>query len=121
MSRPAAMTRPGTAIEASDHSLHASIGVRPPTGSTSETGRIGYGAQRAGVLRTGSNDGDPLGDEWRATLWSSVQPAPWISLAGRVEAGTVDRIDRIDSRIMGPVQTADPDNSGGETVTLHAG
>jgi len=85
------------------------------------SGRIGYGAQLAGVVRTGSNDGYTLGDEWRATLWSSVQPAPWISLSGRVEARTVDRIDGIDSRIMGPVQTADPDNYGGETVTLHAG
>jgi hypothetical protein len=107
--------------ERGDHSQHASIRVSLPTGSTSETGRIGYGAQLAGVVRTGSNDGYTLGDEWRATLWSRVRPAPWISLPVRVEAGTVDRIDGIGSRIMRPVQTADPDNYGGEPATLHSG
>ncbi|RBI72695.1 transporter [Roseovarius sp. TE539] len=89
---------------------------------TGRTGDTGYGAQLSGVIRLGDNDeGYSLGDEIRASIWASHQPVPAISFSGRVEAKSVGRIDGRDMSIMGPVQTADPRNYGGETVSLHAG
>ena len=86
------------------------------------SGDLGYGAQLRGVIRLGDNDeGYSLGDEAAATVWASYQPQPWVSLSGRLEAKTVGRIDGNDALIMGPVQTADPRNYGGDTVTLFAG
>lgn len=81
-----------------------------------------WGAQLSGVIRLGSNDqGYSLGDEYKATAWVSRQIEPWISVSGRIEAKALGRIDGRDTRIMGPVQTADPNNYGGDTVSLFAG
>ena len=85
------------------------------------SGNIGYGAQLTGVFRLGSNNGYTLGNEVKANVWGSVQPAPWISLSGRLEAMTLDRISGIDPLIRGPVQTADPRNYGGDFVTAYLG
>lgn len=43
-------------------------------------------------------------------------PAYWVSLSGRFMASTLGKIDGRDPVIMAPVQTADPDNAGGESV-----
>ena len=81
-----------------------------------------WGAQLRGIIRMGSNDeGYSLGDELAATAWVSRQIEPWISVSGRVEAKTLGRIDGIDPNIAGPVQTANPANYGGDTVSLFAG
>ncbi len=86
------------------------------------SGNWGYGAQLRGVFRLDKNDeGYALGDEGAVSLWASYQPQPWISLSGRIEAKTVGHISGQDALIRGPVQTADPLNYGGETVTLFAG
>ncbi|WP_371228496.1 transporter [Roseovarius sp. 2305UL8-3] len=86
------------------------------------SGDFGYGAQLRGVIRLGSNDeGYSLGDEVAGSLWASYQPKPGFSLTGRIEAKSVGTIDGRDPLIMGPVQTADPLNYGGDTVTLYAG
>ncbi|MEM9496881.1 MAG: transporter [Pseudomonadota bacterium] len=86
------------------------------------SGYFGWGAQARGVIRLGSNDeGYSLGDEAAVTAWVSYQPRPSISFSGRIEARSLGKIDGIDPMIVGPVQTADPDNYGGETVTLFAG
>ena len=85
------------------------------------SGNTAWGAQLSGVIRTGKNDGYRLGHEARLTGWASIQPKPWISLSGRIEAKTVGDISGRDSQIAGPVQTADPDNYGGDTITLFAG
>jgi len=85
-------------------------------------GDLRWGAQMSGVIRLGSNDaGYSLGDELRATAWMSRQLAPWISVSGRVEGKSIGRIDGLDPRIMGPVQTADPRNYGGDTISLYGG
>ena len=84
-------------------------------------GNLAWGAQLAGVIRTGKNDGYRLGNEARLAAWASYQPRPAVSLSGRLEARTAGDITGRDSRIMGPVQTADPDNYGGDTITLFAG
>ena len=84
-------------------------------------GNTRWGAQLAGVIRTEKNDGYKLGDEARLTAWASYQPTPAVSFSGRIEGRTIGDISGRDSRIMGPVQTADPDNYGGDSVWLHAG
>lgn len=85
-------------------------------------GRMGWGAQARGVIRLDTNDeGYSLGDEYAVTAWASYQPTPAWSFSGRIEGKTLGRIDGQDPLIVGPVQTADPDNYGGETVMLFAG
>lgn len=85
-------------------------------------GNLGWGAQARGVIRLGNNDESyALGDEAAVSVWGSYQPKPWISLSGRVEAKSAGTIDGRDPAIMGPVQTADPLNYGGDIVTLYAG
>ena len=85
------------------------------------SGNLGYGAQLTGVFRLGSDNGYTLGNEVKANVWGSVQPAPWISLSGRLEAMSLDDISGIDPFIRGPVQTADPNNYGGDIVTAYLG
>jgi hypothetical protein len=70
---------------------------------------------------TGKNNGYRLGNQLAVSTWASYQPEPWISLSGRVEARTTGDITGRDPLIAGPVQTADPDNYGGDTVTLYGG
>ncbi len=85
-------------------------------------GKLGYGAQYAGTIRTGTNDeGYRFGDVHEGTAWLSYLPAQWISLSGRVKARSTGRVQGIDPVIMGPVQTANPDFQGGERIDLMAG
>ena len=96
--------------------------LHPSVTFTNRIGDFGYGAQAKAVVRLGDNSEDyALGDELHASLWASYSPAPWISLSGRVAAKTVGSIDGRDARIVAPVQTANPDNYGGETISLYGG
>ena len=56
-----------------------------------------------------------------ATVWGAVALAPSVSVSGRVQAETMGRVDGMDPLIMGPVQTANPDFQGGDTVTGFVG
>ena len=79
--------------------------------------RIGWGAQYAGVVRLGENDENyTLGDEHALTAWGSYLWDDWISTSFRVRGRTIGTIDGQDSRITAPVQTADPNNHGGERI-----
>ncbi|MCS3903708.1 hypothetical protein J2T55_001739 [Methylohalomonas lacus] len=79
----------------------------------------GWGAQFTNKLRLGRNDeGYSLGDEHHLTAWGSYLWRPWISTSVRLAGQHVDRIDGRDDQIMAPVQTADPDNYGGDRVDL---
>lgn len=82
---------------------------------------FGWGAQVRGVIRLGRDNGYALGDKAMATVWGAVALSPAVSLSGRVQAETQARIDGIDPVIVGPIQTANPDFQGGETVTAFAG
>lgn len=84
-------------------------------------GKAKWGAQLHGTVRMGRNNGYSLGNEAAVTAWASYQPDHWISLSGRVEAKTVGKIDGIDPNIMGPAHPTNPDNYGGNTVTLYGG
>lgn len=82
-----------------------------------------WGAQyRAEIRLESENDeGYAWGDKHSFTTWGSYEWAPWISTSSRLTAITQGDIDGIDPQIMGPVQTADPDNYGGEVVELGLG
>jgi len=85
--------------------------------ASERTGKWGYGGQVATVIRLGDNDqGYSLGNVFEATAWLAYEPQPWLSLSGRLKAKSVGQIDGIDPAIVAPVQTADPDNYGGETL-----
>jgi len=85
-------------------------------------GKIGYGAQYAGTIRTGrNNQGYRLGDVHEGTAWISYLAAQGISFSARVKARTTGRITGLDPLISGPVQTANPDFQGGERIDMIGG
>ncbi|MEO0466753.1 MAG: transporter [Pseudomonadota bacterium] len=91
--------------------------LKPSLTATNRYGDWSLGGQVSGVLRLDENDeGYTLGDVISATAWAAYEIAPSFSLSGRLKATSTGQIDGIDPAIMAPVQTANPDNYGGETV-----
>jgi hypothetical protein len=85
-------------------------------------GNMGWGAQYAGTFRLGRNSEDySWGDKHQITAWGSYALSPAINLSARITAETESEIDGIDSEIVAPVQTANPDNYGGERVSASLG
>jgi len=83
---------------------------------------LGWGAQVKGTIRLGDNDqGYSYGNRAMATAWLGYALTPGIALSGRLQAETIGRIDGIDPMIAGPVQTANPDFHGGESMTGFVG
>jgi hypothetical protein len=82
-----------------------------------------WGAQyRAEIrLEDENNEGYAWGDKHALTGWVSYQWAPWISTSVRFDAMTQESIDGMDVLIAAPVQTAHPENYGGERVDLFFG
>lgn len=96
--------------------------LKPSLTARSRTGKWNYGAQASAIIRLDeNNEGYTLGDVAEATGWLAYEPKPWISFSGRLKARSVGQVDGADPLIMAPVQTADPDNHGGETVEALAG
>ena len=90
----------------------------------SYVGRIhpyGWGAQYRGTIRLEKDNGYQWGDRHRVTGWLSYGPRPWISASLRAEFDTMGKIDGRDPRIVAPVQTADPNNYGGDRVDMKFG
>ena len=84
--------------------------------------KLGWGAQTSARLPLGKNgEGYKFGSRVEATAWLAYEPAYWVSFSGRVKAHTQGRIDGIDPDIILPVQTADPDNFGGDVVEAFIG
>ncbi|MEM7465979.1 MAG: transporter [Pseudomonadota bacterium] len=84
-------------------------------------GNVGWGAQYMGTIRTGSDNGYSWGDKHEITGWASYTWTNWLSSSARIKYSTMDEIDGMDPAIMAPVQTADPDNYGGDRVDLAFG
>ena len=80
--------------------------------------QFGWGGQCAGDIRTERDNGYRWGHKHQITGWLSYQPQPFISASMRVKYQSLGRIKGIDPRIAAPVQTADPDNYGGDMVNL---
>lgn len=84
---------------------------------------VSWGAQYKGEIRLESENsqGYAWGDKHGVTAWGGYQFAPWVSSTLRLAASTQDEIDGIDANILAPVQTADPDNFGGDVVEVGLG
>lgn len=81
-----------------------------------------WGAQALGTIRLDENDeGYALGDRIEGTAWLAYDLSRSLSLSTRLKAVSQGQIDGIDPTIRGPVQTADPDNFGGETAEVLIG
>ena len=73
-------------------------------------------------IRTEDNDeGYNFGDIHKVTAWGQYSWFPWMSTSVRVAFETEGRIDGKDERIRAPVQTADPNNYGGERILVYGG
>jgi hypothetical protein len=84
--------------------------------------KMGWGAQYQATLRMGRNSEDySLGNKHQITGWGSYALNPAISISARLTAEAEGKIDGIDSNIAAPVQTADPNNYGGERVATSIG
>jgi len=90
------------------------------------TGNNGYssdwGVKYQAIMRIGENDEDyTLGDTHNFSVWGGYLFAPWIQTSIGLSYKYESDIDGIDSRIVLPVQTADPDNYGGDTLIANWG
>ena len=84
--------------------------------------RFSGGAQWQSLIRLNENDDDyTRGDEHRLNLWGAYRLADRLSASLRVEGFHRGNIDGQDPRIMGPVQTADPDRQRARRVDLGIG
>ena len=97
------------------------VDVLPGITYTGTLNSFRWGAQYMGTFRTGRDHGYSLGDKQDFTGWLSYQWKPWINTSTRVSYSHLGQIDGIDPSIIGPVQTADPDNYGGDIVNLYFG
>ena len=87
-----------------------------------ETNRQSYGGQWQSTFRTGTNDEDyRLGDMHKLTAWYSWSVAPQLSVSGRVAYRHTGNIRGADPLVVAPVQTADPNNQGGDVIELGVG
>jgi len=76
-----------------------------------------WGVKYQGVMRIGENDENyTLGDTHKFSAWGGYYFAPWIQTSIGLSYKYESDIDGIDSRIVLPVQTADPGNYGGDTL-----
>lgn len=82
-----------------------------------------WGAQYKAEIRLEdeNSEGYSWGDKHAVTAWAGYQWTDWLNTSARLSATTQDSIDGIDSQIIGPVQTADPDNYGGDVVDFGLG
>lgn len=84
--------------------------------------KLGWGGQVSARLPLGKNDDRyRYGNRVEGTAWAAFEPAYWISFSGRIKAISQGSISGSDPLIVAPVQTADPDNHGGEQVTAGFG
>lgn len=82
---------------------------------------FGWGAQYAGTIRTEKDNDYQWGDKHIISGWASYAFCDWISLSGRLKFSTMGEINGRDANIVAPVQTADPNNYGGEQIDLKFG
>ena len=85
-------------------------------------GAWGWGAQWSSRIRIGENEEDyTLSDDHQLQAWGSYQVSDAVSLSARLALRDLQEIDGMDPAIRAPVQTANPDNHGGTTITAFLG
>lgn len=94
---------------------------RPGLTYNGSADRLAWGAQYAGTFRLGDDNGYDWGQVHEITGWALWKFGS--SMSGSVRLAWEDRegINGIDREIVGPVQTADPDNYGGEWLFGYLG
>ncbi|NCO03628.1 MAG: transporter [Alphaproteobacteria bacterium] len=96
--------------------------LMPGVTYTGRSNAYSWGAQYMATLRLGENSQDyTLGNKHEVSAWGAYSWVPSLSTSLRVSAETEGDIDGIDRRIVAPVQTANPDNFGGERIALSLG
>jgi hypothetical protein len=74
------------------------------------------------TIRLDDNDeGYTPGDTHQITGWTSYSWNPAVGTSLRINASKIKEVDGIDSRIVAPVQTANPDFQGGDRVDIGIG
>lgn len=92
------------------------------TYSANDGGDIGWGAQVRSQFRLGENSENyTLGDKHVVNLWGAYRWNDVIQNTVRLSAERESQIDGRDANIAGPVQTAQPENYGGDRVELSLG
>ncbi len=87
-----------------------------------QAGDFGWGGQYTANVRTGENsEGYTLGDKHAFTGWGAYRINDWLSTNFSLKAERVGKIRGQDSQIVAPVQTADPDNYGGQFLDMELG
>lgn len=83
----------------------------------------GWGAQYTAQipLESENSEGYRWGDKHSLSVWGSYEWAQWISTSARLTGTSQDKIHGIDSNIVAPVQSADPDHYGGRMLDLGLG
>jgi len=83
---------------------------------------VTWGAQYKATIRLSENDEDyTLGDIHALTGWAAYRLEDWVSTSVRMTYRDQGSIDGRDALIAAPVQTANPDNFGGERIDLAIG
>lgn len=96
--------------------------LRPQLTYVGQSESFGWGAQYDGTIRLGQNSENyTLGDRHQINLWGAYQWHDKAASTLRLTAETEGDIDGFDALITAPVTTADPENYGGERVTLSVG
>ena len=91
--------------------------LEPGLTYTGVDGKLSWGAQGRAVIRIGENSEDyTLGDQLHLSGWGAFRLVDNISASIRVSYSDIGDIDGQDPEIMAPVQTANPDNAGGERI-----
>ena len=82
-----------------------------------------WGAQYKAVIRMESENsqGYRWGNRHSLTGWSGYKLSDQVSATALISAQTMGKIKGSDTNITAPVQTANPDNYGGESVDIGAG
>jgi hypothetical protein len=116
-------TRPTVRLPYSMQLGSGTFDLLPGITYTGRDGDFSWGAQYRATLRLEdeNDEGYRRGHVHEATAWLAYQWEPWISTSLRVAGSSEGQIKGIDPNIAAPVQTADPDNYGGERVDLFAG
>ena len=83
--------------------------------------RMSYGGQWQSTFRLGSNEGYRLGNEHKITAWYARSFAETLSVSARLAYSNRRKIKGADPAIVAPVQTADPDNQGGDVLEVGIG
>ena len=93
------------------------VDLKPGFTYNGRSNNFTWGAQYIATIRIGENDeGYTLGDAHNLTAWAAFSPRPWWSFSARMAYEQLARIRGMDSNIAGPVQTANPDFFGGNSL-----